>query len=200
MATHTINTPTHSIFWDAINNDVDLFINNLFAIIFESWRVRKWCVGWHLCTTALKNWALNFTGAVFLSALRKLQAPEAIFFAVLPVPSADLLLLFPPPSCTMRTTPRRLRPASSPALRPRRPHPARMEHPALSLLLRQRGCRNPGVRGRERCLRLLMHPSTWEQRLQPLVCEAVLLFVCPHSCSLTLTTRGWKLFFFPFKL
>lgn len=35
-------------------------------------------MSWHLCTTALKDWAINFTGAVFLLALRRLQAPEAI--------------------------------------------------------------------------------------------------------------------------
>lgn len=80
------------------------------------------------------------------------------------------------PSCTTRMTPQRPRPASSPALRPRLPHPARIMvrpaqlHPPASPQ-RRRGPRDHGARGRERCPRLLMHPSTWEQLLPPLVCE-----------------------------
>lgn len=102
--------------------------------------------------------------------------------AVLPMLSANLSLSLSPhsPSCTMRTTPRRHRPASSPALRTRRPRPARpgptQLHPPASLR-RRRGRQDCGVRERERCLRLLMQPSTWERRLQPPVCGAVFLFV-----------------------
>lgn len=142
----------------------------------------------HSCTAAL------YGCITLLSALRKSHV--CVRRAILPVLSADLFLLHPPPqpSCTTRTTPRRLRPASSPALRPRRPHPARTTarpgparlRPPASLR-RRRGRRDRGVRGRERCLRLLTRPSTWERRLQPPVCGALLLvgaliLVRPRHC------------------